>query len=321
MKSGVINFAIVAMALKEAGYTARGIRIDSGDLGAQSFAIKKYFKKLDKEFKQKLFSSMAIVASNDINEDALEELKDTAVTGYGVGTHLVTCKGNPALGGVYKLVELNGKPRVKLSADRFKTTIAGRKQCYRIYDKRGAMVCDVLTNADEKTPEPGSKFTAMKWMKDGQNVDVHASRVQPLLQPVWAKGRVIVKLPKIADLRERVQRNIGQIPIALRGRNLKEKHQVLLSSSLYSATMKLIVSASRGLSGKPSRKSTTLSRKPSRVSEKRATVDSDAEGKSCALGHLFTKAIRSRSPPKLLRKLSGVLSPGASSPCVSSPTP
>ena len=68
-----------------------------------------------------------MVASNDINERVLLSLRDQGakVDAYGIGTHLVTCQAQPALGCVYKLVEISGEPCLKLSQEPGKTTIPG----------------------------------------------------------------------------------------------------------------------------------------------------------------------------------------------------
>jgi len=37
------------------------------------------------------------------------------IDAYGIGTYLVTCYAQAALGVVFKLVEINNKPRIKIS--------------------------------------------------------------------------------------------------------------------------------------------------------------------------------------------------------------
>jgi len=109
LNSGLPNFLAVARALHECNYQALGLRLDSGDLAYLSLEVRKRFRDAAKQFSLPYFEHFTIVASNDINEDTLVSLEKQghAIDQFGIGTHLVTCQRQPALGCVYKLVEVN----------------------------------------------------------------------------------------------------------------------------------------------------------------------------------------------------------------------
>ena len=69
----------------------------------------------------------------------------------------VTCKRQPALGCVYKLVEINGKPKIKLSQEVEKVTMPGKKIAYRLYSDDGLALIDLMQRPDEKAPEAGKR--------------------------------------------------------------------------------------------------------------------------------------------------------------------
>ena len=120
LSSGCRNFILVALALDDLGFTPRGIRLDSGDLAYISKCCRDLFTTYGEKMKRSFFSSCAIVASNDINESVLVALSkaEHCITSFGIGTNLVTCQKQPALGCVYKLCEINGQPRIKVRAAR-----------------------------------------------------------------------------------------------------------------------------------------------------------------------------------------------------------
>eukprot|EP01083_Nonionella_stella_P063888 166035_1 len=116
INSGMQNFLAVALALHELGYKPLGIRLDSGDLAYLSNECRRMFKSVSERFEVP-FEKLTIVASNDLNEEVLYALESQGheIDAFGIGTNLVTCQGQPALGCVYKLVEINGIPRIKVS--------------------------------------------------------------------------------------------------------------------------------------------------------------------------------------------------------------
>ena len=104
-RSGLLNFSAVGLALNEVGYRPIGIRIDSGDLAYQSNIAYKSFCRVSEKYGLNWFKELTIVASNDINEETIISLKEQKhkINAFGIGTHLVTCERQPALGCVYKV--------------------------------------------------------------------------------------------------------------------------------------------------------------------------------------------------------------------------
>eukprot|EP00388_Colpodella_angusta_P019760 GDKJ01049428.1.p1 GENE.GDKJ01049428.1~~GDKJ01049428.1.p1 ORF type:complete len:614 (+),score=182.33 GDKJ01049428.1:9-1850(+) len=157
LKSGVRNFVCVAAALWKMGHKARGIRLDSGDLAYLSKACRQIFVEAEKELGlwEGFAKDMNIVASNDINEAVLISLNEEGheINTFGIGTNLVTCQAQPALGMVFKLAELDGVPTMKLSQEISKTSTPARKDVYRLYNSNNEPILDLIQAADLETYE------------------------------------------------------------------------------------------------------------------------------------------------------------------------
>ena len=98
IKSGILNFCAVALALVAFGYQPVGVRIDSGDLAYLSNRVQALLQRVAELFKVPLFANLEIAASNDINEETILSLSDQghSISCYGIGTHLVSSSLLPA---------------------------------------------------------------------------------------------------------------------------------------------------------------------------------------------------------------------------------
>ncbi|KAJ1704576.1 hypothetical protein LUZ63_004355 [Rhynchospora breviuscula] len=187
MRSGVPNFCAVALALSDLGYRASGIRLDSGDLAYLSIQSRKFFAAVEREFGVVGFEKMTITASNDLNEETIDALNKQGheVDAFGIGTYLVTCYAQPALGCVFKLVEINGQPRIKLSEDVTKVSIPCKKRCYRLYGKEGYPLLDIMSGENEPAPKVGERILCRHPFNESKRAYVVPQHVEELLKCYW----------------------------------------------------------------------------------------------------------------------------------------
>lgn len=233
LTSGLLNFILVALALDDAGYKPVGIRLDSGDLSMLSMACARKFAEFSHQ--RPFMNDLEIVASNDINEDSLNALNSTphAITVYGIGTNLVTCQAQPALGGVYKLVEINKTPRIKFSQDLEKVLIPGRKKAFRLWGKDERPLLDVLVGFEEEEPAVGENFLCRHPFDARKRAWVNPSRVQALHSTIMEKGHVLVPPQNVLDVAVSVQQQLAMAPRDLISVENPQPYKVSVSNHLY----------------------------------------------------------------------------------------
>ncbi|MGE0433428.1 MAG: nicotinate phosphoribosyltransferase [Planctomycetota bacterium] len=230
--SGVPNAIRVFDELKVSHPGFRpSIRLDSGDLARLS-------KVAHAALEEAGYTDPLIVASSDLDEDLIADLRrqGAKINAWGVGTHLITSRDHPALGGVYKLVAIheNGAwaPRIKISSNPVKTTDPGRKQLVRYYGEHNEPLGDVLYAADE-TPATGKQIRAVDPVRlHLRYVLGPVARHEVLLRPVVKDGQRVVEPERVRDIRDRAQAAVASFPEEyLRLRN-PEIFRVMLSPAL-----------------------------------------------------------------------------------------
>lgn len=133
------------------------------------------------------------------------------INAFGVGTHLVTCQKQPALGCVYKLVEKSGQPKIKISQDVVKITIPGKKRCYRLYGKEGFAILDLMTLDEEKEPQVNTEILCRHPFEESKRAKVIPSRIEKLQLQFWDGKEICQKLPTLSEMKKRVQLSIGDL--------------------------------------------------------------------------------------------------------------
>lgn len=259
--SGIPNAIKVFEELRRKGHKPLGVRLDSGDLAYLSIqaAIQ-----LDAAG----FNEVSIVLSNNLDELVIWQIITQIVQEaprygvdadqlirrlvYGVGTRLITSWGEPALGGVYKLVAVcdQGKwrPAIKISESLSKTPNPGDKRVWRIYDHRGKATADLI-GLDEEDP------LQMETLVLRHPTDHTKSRVlrvdatleiEPLLVEVLREGQRVYPVQDIEAMRRLRQADVERLDPGVRRIMYPHIYHVSLTQKLWDLKQALIQSSISG---------------------------------------------------------------------------
>jgi nicotinate phosphoribosyltransferase len=266
LESGIPNAIKVFEELRRKGHKPVGIRLDSGDLAYLSIQAAKMLDEAG-------FSDAAIVLSNDLDELVIlqiitqvsheasrygmdpDHLIERLV--YGVGTRLITSWGEPALGGVYKLVAVRehrtqkGRkqggwiPAIKVSEASSKTPNPGHKLVWRVYDRRGKATADLLS-LDDEDPRQMEQITlrhSSDHTKYRTLTHEDIAETEPLLVDVLKEGKLVYDLPSIEEIRERREADVRRLDPGVRRLMNPHIYHVSLTQRLWDLKQELIQSA------------------------------------------------------------------------------
>lgn len=189
----------------EFGPQLKGVRLDSGDMTSLAKQVRVILD--DAGMRQ-----TKIMASGDLDEFKIAAMlaAEAPIDLFGVGTELSTSRDAPALGGVYKLVEVETgghiKPKMKLS--RAKATYPYCKQVWRELDGKENFIGDVIAMRSESK-----------------------RRGEPLLRQVMQDGRVI-ESPKLDEIQIHAKRQLAALPVRYKTISKAESYPVRYSSEL-----------------------------------------------------------------------------------------
>lgn len=229
--SGVPNAIKVFRELEGQGHRPGGIRLDSGDLAYLAIQSTLLLNEAG-------FDDVPIVLSSDLDELSIWQILsqiDAEAPGYGlapesligrlvfgVGTRLITSYGDPALGGVYKLVGVSDEhgewvPAIKVSEDMAKVPTPGVKKVFRIYDQRKLATADVVALADEQLLDTGRLELYHPHRELHRSLDTsRISEVEELLVPAFGGGRRRDGAPEVAEMRERRMSDLRRLDPGVR---------------------------------------------------------------------------------------------------------
>ncbi|MCX8084814.1 MAG: nicotinate phosphoribosyltransferase [Calditerrivibrio sp.] len=208
LKSGIKNAIKIAKYLESKSEKLFGVRLDSGDLLHLSIECRKLLDENGLNY-------VKIIASNMLDEFIIDDLvsKGAPIDIYGVGTNLIVGKNDAALDGVYKLISLDGEPKMKISNDPEKVLLPGIKNIVRYY-KDGKFKKDIIALDDKAKSSQEEHEVLLK------PVLVSGKKIYPK-KPIYTIAdyttkRLSLLSDKVKDLYKPVKYNVSVCTSVLR---------------------------------------------------------------------------------------------------------
>ncbi len=241
---GVRRAIATGHRLREQGHEMAGIRLDSGDLAYLSIESRRLLDEAG-------FPDAAIVASNDLDEQMIHDLKQQGakINVWGVGTKLATAYDQPALGGVYKLTAIR-KPsgdwqhRVKLSEQPIKVTTPGILQIRR-FRRQDTLIADMIYDELTGIAEP-TQIVKTKDATPECRINV-TSEYDDLLVPIFRQGTKVYQSPALDESRMLVKSQLRSLHPGVRRLRNPNEYPVGLEANLFELKTRLTREVRNGI--------------------------------------------------------------------------
>jgi len=240
---GVRHAIEVGRELRAVGRRLAGVRLDSGDLAWLSTQARVLLDEAG-------FDDAAIVASNDLDERVIADLKNqgAAIALWGVGTQLVTGGDQAALGGVYKLAAIQGddggwQVKVKLSEQAIKTSNPGILQVTRFCDGSGP-AADVIWDELHGLGDPVTMIDPL----DPTRRKTLRGRGEDLITRAMRGGRIVVG-GGLAEARVRAAEGLAAFHAGIKRQLNPHRYPVGLEGGLFDRKQAMVIAARAGARG------------------------------------------------------------------------
>ncbi len=237
--SGVPNAIRVA---KEMGDKINflGVRLDSGDLSYLS-------KRVRQQLNEAGYPDAKIYVSNDLDAETILNLKmqGAKIDVWGVGTKMITAFDQPALGGVYKIVSVEGNDKemhhtLKLTGNVAKISTPGKKQVWRIRSYNNTKPEGDYVALHDERPDQLDELFMFHPEYTYINKTLNDFTARPLLEDIIVDGELIYDLPPLEDIKEYAQERLAEQWDEHKRLLNPEPYPVDLSQKLYDAKVETI---------------------------------------------------------------------------------